>query len=164
MDTFTWRFVSHANGSKRKLEFWNLCFSFTDLDIFFSHWNDVLHEEWSKEIAKNHSLYVTLQAREKKKKREIPVVQQVLISWACNRDMQISFLKVGLFFFLNESWCMYLIAWLSDHSLSIYVLVLSINNCHYLFHYSIFEYLLCAYMYTNSDKYTILRKCLCWKV
>jgi len=61
-----------------------------------------LHEEWSKEIAKNHSLYVTLQAREKKK-REIPVVQQVLISWACNRDMQISFLKVGLFFFLNES-------------------------------------------------------------
>ena len=62
------------NGS---WNFWNLCFSFTDLDIFFSHWNDILHEEWSKETTtkKNHSLYVTLKARAKRKGKS--VVQQV---------------------------------------------------------------------------------------
>ena len=108
MDTFTWRFVSHANRSKRKLEFLEFVFFIHRFGYFFQSlkWHlarGVVKRNNNKK--KNHSLYVTLKARAKRKGKS--VVQQV-----SNLVCFFSF-------------------WMSDHSLSMCLFCLQISVITY---------------------------------
>lgn len=95
--TFTWRFVSHANGSRLKQEFWKLCF--IGLDIF-----SVIEitRGGQEKSSKTILLCVTIKL-EKKGRGYVVQVLNWLGCWACNCDLQISYLQVDLFIFLRKA-------------------------------------------------------------